>query len=45
MAGTHINYLLEEMPKVHKNPYHSTTKENFEIFADKLMAKDPKIKR
>ena len=38
-----INYLLEEMPKIHKNPYHSTTKENFEIFADKLMARIPKL--
>ncbi|MEO8511973.1 MAG: tetratricopeptide repeat protein [Ignavibacteria bacterium] len=34
-----IDYYLEEMPKVHTNPYHTTSKENFVQFAEVLKGK------
>lgn len=34
-----INYLVKEMPKVHINPYHRTSSESFERFAEALISK------
>ena len=36
-----LQYLRNEMPNVHVNPYHTTSKETFDKFADDLIFKIP----
>lgn len=38
-----VAFLLNEMPNVHIDPYHTTSKENFELFSDALLGKIPNM--